>query len=93
VLTFVADHHERLDGSGYPRGLRADAISLGGLIVGASDLFDALTSPRAYRDAMDAGDTLRYIEQLGPSGVSPTVFPALARVVRGGQVLVFLDDV
>lgn len=92
VLDFVAHHHERLDGSGYPRGLRGEAISLGGRIVGAADVFDALTSPRAYRDAMPAGDALAYMEALGPRGICPAVLPALGRIVRRGQVLVYLDD-
>lgn len=92
VLQYVADHHERLDGSGYPRGLKGNAISLGGRIIGAADQFDALTSPRAYRNAMDPGESLAYLQSLGPKAVCPTVLPALSRVVKSGQVLVFLDD-
>jgi HD-GYP domain-containing protein (c-di-GMP phosphodiesterase class II) len=92
VLEYVAHHHERLDGSGYPRGLRGDAISLGGRIVGAADVFDALTSPRAYRDAMTVGDAFTFMASLGPRGVCPTVLPALARIVHSGQVLVFIND-
>lgn len=92
VLQFVADHHERLDGSGYPRGLRGDAISLGGRIIGAADQFDALSSPRAYRDAMDPAASLTFLESLGAKAVCPQVLPALRRVVRTGQVLVFLGD-
>ena len=41
VLDFIADHHERLDGSGYPRGVAGDAISPGGRIIAAADTFDA----------------------------------------------------
>jgi len=92
VLEYVSHHHERLDGSGYPNGLRGDAISLGGRIIGAADVFDALTSPRAYREAMTAGDAFTYIASMGPKGVCPTVLPALARVVHSGQLLVFLDE-
>ncbi|MBL0386613.1 HD-GYP domain-containing protein [Tumebacillus sp. ITR2] len=44
-------HHERLDGSGYPRGLKADEIHLYGQIVGIADVYDALTSHRVYRKA------------------------------------------
>ena len=92
LLEFVAHHCERLDGSGYPNGLRANQISLGGRILGAADSFDALTSPRAYRDAMDPSISLDYLESLGSKAICPTVLPALSRVVRQGQVLVFLDD-
>lgn len=92
VLDFVAHHHERLDGSGYPRGLRGNAISLGGRIIGAADVLDALTSPRAYRDAMTMGDAFTYMASLGPATVCPTVLPALARVVHSGQLLAFIDE-
>ena len=92
LLEFVAHHCERLDGSGYPNGLRGNQISLGGRILGAADSFDALTSPRAYRDAMDPSISLDYLESLGSKAICPTVLPALSRVVRQGQVLVFLDD-
>jgi HD-GYP domain-containing protein (c-di-GMP phosphodiesterase class II) len=92
VLDFVGHHHERLDGSGYPRGLRGDAISLGGRIVAAADVLDALTSPRAYRDAMSVEDAFTYMASLGPRGICPTVLPALARVVKKGQLLVFIDE-
>jgi putative two-component system response regulator len=92
VLDFVAHHHERLDGSGYPRGLRGDAISLGGRMIGAADVLDALTSPRAYRDAMTMGDAFTYMASLGPSTVCPTVLPALARVVHSGRLLAFIDE-
>jgi putative two-component system response regulator len=53
VLTaIVRHHHERLDGSGYPDGLRGDEIPLGARIVAVADTFDALTSGRTYRDAL-----------------------------------------
>lgn len=92
VLDFVAHHHERLDGSGYPRGLRGEEVSLGGRIVGAADVLDALTSPRAYRDAMSLGDAFTYMASMGERGVCPTVLPALARVVHSGRLLVFIDE-
>jgi HD-GYP domain-containing protein (c-di-GMP phosphodiesterase class II) len=92
VLDFVRDHHERRDGSGYPNGLKGDAITLGGRIVGAADVFDALTSPRAYRDAMSRQRAIEYLEGLDLPAVCPTVFPALARVVASGKALVFLDE-
>jgi putative two-component system response regulator len=50
-------HHERLDGSGYPRGLRGDEIPLVGRIVAVADVFDALTTSRPYKKAwgLEAG--------------------------------------
>ena len=47
----VRDHHERLDGSGYPRGLSADQIDLDTRILTVCDVYDALISKRVYRGA------------------------------------------
>jgi HD-GYP domain-containing protein (c-di-GMP phosphodiesterase class II) len=49
-------HHERLDGSGYPHGLRGEAISLPARILGAADVYNALRQPRPHRPAFEAGD-------------------------------------
>jgi HD-GYP domain-containing protein (c-di-GMP phosphodiesterase class II) len=92
ALDFIAHHHERTDGSGYPSGLSGDAVSLGGRILGAADALDALTSPRAYRDAMTVHEALAYLTSMGARGICPTVVPALRRLVKSGQVLMFLND-
>jgi cyclic di-GMP phosphodiesterase len=62
VRPIVRSHHERLDGSGYPDGLRGDAIPLLAQIVSIVDVFDALTTPRPYRQPISpwqAYDELR----------------------------------
>ena len=92
VLQYIAHHHERTDGSGYPRHLTGDAVSLGGRIIGAADALDALTSPRAYREAMSLDEALDWLSSMGPRGICPVVLPAVERAVRTGQVLVFIDD-
>jgi HD-GYP domain-containing protein (c-di-GMP phosphodiesterase class II) len=51
VLRLVLDHHERLDGSGYPRGLRGDELDLPTRILAICDVYDALVSDRVYRSA------------------------------------------
>jgi putative nucleotidyltransferase with HDIG domain len=51
AMTVVAQHHERLDGSGYPRGLAGDEVHLFGRVVGIADSFDAMTSERTYQAA------------------------------------------
>ena len=48
IAEIARNHHERLDGSGYPRGLRAEDISLSSQIVAVADVFDAMTSMRGY---------------------------------------------
>jgi putative two-component system response regulator len=55
-------HHERWDGSGYPRGLAGDDIPLSGRIVAVVDFFDALTMDRCYRPAMTDAEALRMLE-------------------------------
>jgi HD-GYP domain-containing protein (c-di-GMP phosphodiesterase class II) len=62
VAQVVLDHHERLDGSGYPRGLAGPAMSLEARILAVCDVYDALVSNRVYRRAFsheDAMDILR----------------------------------
>ncbi len=49
----VLAHHERIDGRGYPRGLAGDAIPLGARVIAVSDSWDAMTSNRPYRTALD----------------------------------------
>ncbi|MFP5352956.1 MAG: HD domain-containing phosphohydrolase [Actinomycetota bacterium] len=51
AATIAYTHHEKVDGSGYPRGLKADEIPLEGRIAGVADVFDALTTNRVYRKA------------------------------------------
>jgi putative two-component system response regulator len=61
VRPIVRHHHERLNGSGYPDGLRGDAVPLLAQIVGIVDVFDALTTDRPYRRALS---TERAYEEL-----------------------------
>jgi putative nucleotidyltransferase with HDIG domain len=96
LTTIVRHHHERLDGRGYPDGLRGEEIPLGARIIAVADTFDALTSDRPYRAAhshKDALDVLRAEAgtQLDPDAVDAFLtyytgrgwFPWLA-VLAGG---------
>jgi HD-GYP domain-containing protein (c-di-GMP phosphodiesterase class II) len=56
VGAIAGQHHERLDGSGYPRGLSGDAISTAGRILAAADSYHALTEPRPHRPPRSAAD-------------------------------------
>jgi len=93
VLEFIHDHHERLDGAGYPRGRTGDEISLGGRILAACDAFDAMTSRRAYRDALDARAAIDRLETEVGQALDPLVFAALRKVVVRRGTLPFIDDV
>lgn len=92
AMQFVHDHHEHFDGTGYPRGLRGEEISIGGRILAACDAFDALTSRRAFRDAMDVEETIRYLGNEVGRLLDPQVYTALRTVVERGKTLPFIDE-
>jgi len=56
-------HHEKWDGSGYPKGLKGDDIPVAARLFSVVDVFDALTSDRPYRRAWTKSDTMRYIKE------------------------------
>lgn len=57
----VLDHHERCDGSGYPRGLVCNDISTFGKVIAVADTYDAMTSDRSYRKAFSPSETVEYL--------------------------------
>jgi putative two-component system response regulator len=61
VRPIIRSHHERLNGSGYPSGLRGDEVPLLAQIVGIVDVFDALTSDRPYRSAMTSDEAAQHL--------------------------------
>jgi HD-GYP domain-containing protein (c-di-GMP phosphodiesterase class II) len=66
VPDIAASHHEKLDGSGYPAGLKGDEIPLGAKIIAVADVFEALTSKRHYRDPMPNNEALDFlVENIG----------------------------
>jgi len=71
VLRIVRSHHERLDGSGFPDGLRGEDIPLEARIVAVADAFDAMTSERPYRDPRAPGEALRELERVAGSQLDP----------------------
>ena len=77
-------HHERYDGSGYPDGLVGDAIPLEARIVAVADVFDALISPRPYKEAWTFDATLAYLYAQRGRLFDPRVVDAL---LRGRQQL------
>ncbi|HZO97894.1 MAG TPA: HD domain-containing phosphohydrolase [Gaiellaceae bacterium] len=70
-------HHERFDGSGYPRGLAGEEIPIAGRIAAVADVFDALTSDRPYRPALSTVEALRSIRADRGRGFDPAVVDAL----------------
>jgi HD-GYP domain-containing protein (c-di-GMP phosphodiesterase class II) len=68
LRNIVRFHHEYLDGSGYPAGLRGDDIPLEARIVTVADVFDAMTSMRPYKLAWPMEDALRELERMAAAG-------------------------
>lgn len=63
IVPGVLGHHERVDGSGYPQGLKGSSIPLIARIIALADAFDAMTSKRVYRDAMNIQEAINQIEE------------------------------
>ena len=78
AASIALTHHERCDGSGYPRGLHGAAIPLEGRIVAVADVFDALTSVRPYRPPMSDREALAYLAAERGNAFDPDVVDALA---------------
>jgi putative two-component system response regulator len=68
-------HHEKWDGSGYPRKLAGEAIPLSGRIVAIADVFDALSSERPYKAAWSVDDSVAYIRDNAGSHFDPALVP------------------
>ncbi len=68
VPEIAGGHHEKLDGSGYPRGLRGDEIPVGARILAVADFFEAVTAKRHYREPMSVSDAIRLLRE--QSGLS-----------------------
>jgi putative two-component system response regulator len=74
-------HHERWNGTGYPGGLKGDAIPLVGRIVAVADVFDALISIRPYKSAFSIDDAVKYMTQEAGSHFDPALIPAFQKVL------------
>jgi HD-GYP domain-containing protein (c-di-GMP phosphodiesterase class II) len=83
ITRLVHDHHERLDGTGYPRGLSADDMDLPTRILAVCDVYDALVSPRVYRDAWPVEKALAHIAAEAGTSFDERCVGALVRIVEG----------
>jgi response regulator RpfG family c-di-GMP phosphodiesterase len=80
VLAAIRSHHERLDGGGYPDGLRGEQIPLLARLLTVADCFDALTSTRAYRDALSVPKALDVLRAGAGSQFDPAFVRAFIEV-------------
>lgn len=82
IADIILQHHERLDGSGYPRGLAGDGIMLEARIIAVADVVDAIASHRPYRPAMGIERALEEISRHRGTRFDPHVVDACLRVFR-----------
>lgn len=79
----VGHHHERWDGTGYPRGLRGDRIPLAGRIVALADVFDVITSARSYKSSSSTTEARKEIARCAGTHFDPRVVRAFLEVSLG----------
>jgi putative two-component system response regulator len=92
VSVFVRSHHERWDGGGYPDRLRGEEIPWGARLIGAAEIYDALTTTRPYRKSVSPEEAVESMRNLAGKMICPLVFSALEDVVSRREALVFVDD-
>ena len=85
VARLVLNHHERLDGSGYPRGLGAPDLDIETRILAVCDVFDALLSRRVYRPAWTLDKALELLSRESGTAFDPACVEALERVIEREQ--------
>lgn len=91
-LAIVELHHEDWDGGGYPYGLKEERIPLGVRIVHVADVYDAITSDRAYRKAMTEERVMEILAAGSGKMFDPVVLEAFLAVLRDRKVLQMLLD-
>lgn len=85
VAQIIEQEHERLDGTGYPKGLAGDEIGLEARIISVADVYDALTTNRPYRDASTPEQALKILEGLAGKDLDPALVTAFREAQQTGE--------
>lgn len=88
ISKIVEQHHERLDGSGYPNGLKGDEICIEAKIIAVADSYDAMTSDRAYREAMSPKTSMEEIKRMSGKYYDEDVVQALELILKEENILI-----
>lgn len=86
VVPAIRHHHERLDGRGYPAGLRGDEVPLAARIIHVADALDAMVTKRVYREAMSFEDALEEIRDGSGNDFCPRCVEAVERAGAAGTL-------
>jgi methanogenic corrinoid protein MtbC1 len=81
AATIALSHQEKWDGSGYPRGLKGEAIPIEGRVVAVADVFDALTSDRVYRKAFSVDEAIQMMREQRGRHFDPVLLDAFMEVL------------
>ncbi|MGE5514756.1 MAG: HD domain-containing phosphohydrolase [Bacteroidota bacterium] len=92
VGQMIRQHHERLNGSGYPDGLEGEAIILEARILAVADVVEAISSHRPYRPSLGLDAALKEIQDKAGSHYDPTVVQACIAIIHDNGNAVFRDD-
>jgi putative nucleotidyltransferase with HDIG domain len=84
IRPIVLAHHEHYDGSGYPNGLKADQIPLAAQIISVADTYEAMTSTRPYRSALDHDEAVAELRRVAGTQLNPIVVEAFIRQIETG---------
>jgi len=79
VPAIAGAHHEKIDGSGYPRGLKGEEIPLGARIIGVADFFEAITAKRHYREPMRREEAIALLKREAGKSFEPRLVDAFLR--------------
>ena len=92
ITEMASSHHEKWDGTGYYRHLKGEEITLGGRILAVSDVFDAITSKRHYRDKMPIKNVLNIITEGAGSHFEKSIVDVFMSIPSNKIVRVFLSE-
>lgn len=87
MLPGIRSHHENWDGSGYPDGLKGDAIPLVARLISIADTFDAMTTDRPYQKGMDLQAAMERLQAMAGRRLDPRVVDAFFAAVRAGDLV------
>jgi len=92
VIPIAISHHERYDGTGYPRGLAGDSIPVGGRCLAIADAFDAIVSKRPYKDTIPIPEALEEIERNLGKQFDPEIGRTFIELVKSNTISTEIYD-
>lgn len=92
ISDYVLAHHERWDGTGYPRGLKSEEIPLVARIIAIADAYEAVTADRTYRETISREEAFKELERCAGTQFDPAIVQALREAFAGGPPFPSIGD-